>query len=117
MRSCYVEYLSPVKIAIADLCDYYGEGMIITRINTPIAFRGKGYGNTLLKRITADADAEGIVLFLEISPSDGLSFEQLKAWYLRNGFAYWKGIYRRLPQTPKGKSELQTVTSLPGNGG
>jgi len=81
----------------ADLCDYYGHGMILTRINVPIASRGKGVGSRLLDSILADADKDNITLFLEISPSNGLSYEQLEKWYLRKGFSPWNGVYRRLP--------------------
>jgi ribosomal protein S18 acetylase RimI-like enzyme len=96
MRSCYCIRLSQVNIAIADVCDYFGHGRIITRINVPAEFRGKGHGRDLLAQITRDADKEGVTLWLEISPSDGLDGDQLAAWYIRAGFMP-KGIYRRLP--------------------
>jgi predicted GNAT family N-acyltransferase len=97
MKSCYVIQVSPVRIAIADLCDYYGEGWIITRINVPMQFRGKGFGSELLKQICSDADKEKQTLFLEIQSSDGLSYRELEEWYLRYGFRNCKGIYKRNP--------------------
>ena len=36
MRSCYTESLSPTRLAIADVVDYYGLGKLITRINVPM---------------------------------------------------------------------------------
>lgn len=97
MKSCYWLKLSEFQIAIADLCDYYHRGWIITRINVPEMFRGSGHGRKLLELITKDADAEKVVLFLEPAASGGLTQEQLVAWYNRHGFKYSKGILRRLP--------------------
>jgi ribosomal protein S18 acetylase RimI-like enzyme len=98
MKSCYHIKLSVMNIAIADLCDYYNRGMIITRINVPAAYRGQGHARKLLSQITADADAEHIRLWLEIQASDGLNYDQLQAWYERNGFKYKRGIYQRSPR-------------------
>ncbi len=39
-----------------------------------------------MEEILFDADREGATMALTIAPSDGLSFEQLKAWYERLGF-------------------------------
>ena len=62
-----------------------------------MAHRGRGIARKLLAEILADADANGVTLWLEISPSDGLDYDQLKAWYKRHGF---KGncIYKRKPR-------------------
>lgn len=98
MKNCYTIQLSPTKIAIADLTDYYGEGLIITRINVPIQYRGLGHGSKLLDEICGEADMDGIKLHLEISPSDGLDYNQLDAWYRKRGFKY-RGIYIRKPRT------------------
>jgi predicted GNAT family N-acyltransferase len=102
MKSCYHILLSPAKTAILDNCDYYGLGRIITRINVPEGFRGKSVGTNLLTQIMKDADEEGVRLFLEISPSGGLSAEQLQDWYQRHGFFSWLGIYRRNPKVSNG---------------
>jgi predicted GNAT family acetyltransferase len=95
MKSCYVHESTR---SIADLCDYYGQGLLLTRINVPKASRGQGHARNLLTRILKDADTERVTLFLEISPSDGLDFFELEAWYMRNGFKRHGGLYRRLPQ-------------------
>ena len=94
MPSLY-RHLSPVALAVLDSCDYYGEGEIITRINVPKAYRGQGHGTSLLREACANADANGVNLWLEISSSDGLDYYQLKAWYIRHGFRNYRGIWRR----------------------
>ena len=98
MKNCYIIRLSSYRIAIADLTDYYNEGMMLTRINVPKEFRNIKYGTELLGAILTDADKDKVTLFLEISPSDGLDYDQLERWYLNHGFKHWKGIYRRKPK-------------------
>jgi predicted GNAT family N-acyltransferase len=78
--------------------DYYGIGKMITRINVPMMHHGEGHGTKVLAQILKDADAEKVNLYLEISPSDGLDYYQLEAWYLRHGFRHWMGVYRRKPK-------------------
>lgn len=99
-RNCFFEQLSDTRISIADICEYENLGWIITRINVPAEFRGTGAGTRLLKQITDDADEHGVTLWLEISPSDGLNYEELEAWYKRHGFRWYRGsfgIMRRRP--------------------
>lgn len=102
MKSCYYVKLSKTKIGIADLCDYYNKGMIITRIHVPDEHRNQGHGRKLLSKIISDADRTGTTLFLEISSYGDVSFEGLEKWYMRNGFKQWKGIYRRRPIRKEG---------------
>lgn len=77
-----------------------GKGMIITRINVPQKDRGKRFGTQLLNMILEDADKGSVTLFLEIGSSDGLSTEQLEAWYERHGFSRMPGqyIWKRSPK-------------------
>lgn len=102
MRTCYVDYETR---SIADLCDSremgLRSGMVITRINVPKESRGKGYGRKLLQQIIDDADAEGVYLYLEILASGGLIHDQLEAWYLRHGFKWTGGVYRRIPNAAR----------------
>lgn len=58
----------------------------INRINVPVLLQGKGHGNTLLRMVLDDADAEGVTLGLEISSSGPLSNERLEQWYADHGF-------------------------------
>jgi len=95
LKNCYIIKLSPVNIAIADLTDYFEKGMIITRINVPKEFRGKGFGRDLLNQILTDADKDGVTLYLEILASGEMSYMDLEAWYMRHGFKSWNGILRR----------------------
>lgn len=85
-------------LAVLDMSDYYGEGKIITRINVPEKFRGKGYGRQLLKQATDWADENGITLWLEINPYGQMTYDELEAWYKRNGFK-GHGIYKRRPKS------------------
>ena len=56
----------------------------------------KGHGTALLKQILSDADRESVDLYLEVSPSDGLSYDQLASWYKRHGFKELKlGLFKR----------------------
>jgi GNAT superfamily N-acetyltransferase len=85
MKTCYVDVETR---AIADLIKP-GELMpcwTISRINVPKEHRGNGHASALLKRIIADADAEGVELALAVSPSDGLGETALALWYGRYGF-------------------------------
>lgn len=99
----YYEETGTVRIAVLDLSRYYGQGYIISRINVPFDCRGQGFGTKLLKRITDAADREGQILWLEIQESDGLTYDQLEAWYKRHGFKWYRGtmgVMRRLPNSP-----------------
>ncbi len=81
----------PLGLAILDLTNYYNKGLIITRINVPDEHRGKGIGSQLLKSCCAAADEEGVDLWLEIAPTDGLDFHQLELWYTRHNFNWVRG--------------------------
>lgn len=97
MKSCFTIKLGLVNCAIADLCEYYGEGYLITRISVPEPWRGNGYGSQLLNEIITESDEKGIDLLLEVVPAINyrLDKDQLTAWYERHGFVHWKGIMRR----------------------
>jgi hypothetical protein len=86
MKDCYSQQLYPDKIAVLDLCPRPLGGMVITRINVPEGYRGRGIASKLLRECLDDADAEGVILWLAISPSDGLSYQALRNWYKRHGF-------------------------------
>lgn len=99
MKTCYVGY---DHRAIADLVKP-GEltaDWTITRINVPPGDdRGKGYGSKLLDSILEDADTERVILQLEVSSSDGLTYDQLVNWYKRRGFRQTNtGYMKRMPK-------------------
>lgn len=75
------------------------EGWVLTRINTPTAYRGRGAAGRLLLQILKDADQERETLYLEIVPSGAMGYAALRAWYQRHGFARWRRrVFRRLPR-------------------
>lgn len=74
--------------AVADLTMVDDGTWELNRINVPAASRGMGHGSRLLRRVTDDADAEGVALVLWINPYGPLDYETLAAWYKRNGFEH-----------------------------
>ena len=110
MKTVFYKKLSSLHIAIMDLtyCDLIPscKGYMINRINVPMnvdasgtpLYRGRGIGSELLRECIADADKEGVRLLLEINASNGLTREQLEAWYIRHGFKehqQYPGLYVR----------------------
>jgi len=74
--------------------------------------RGRGIGSHLLRTVCYDADQEGVMLRLTVSPFLGhlcLTEKQLIDWYARHGFySVNEPIFmERLPKTP--------VLRLPGS--
>jgi len=57
-----------------------------SRINVPQEYRRVGIGNSLLKAIINEAKELGISLVCEINPYGEMTYEQLKEWYMKNGF-------------------------------
>ena len=97
MKTCYIRKLSAVRIAILDCCPFEN-GFLITRVNVPHDYRGRGHASSLLRECTDSADAEQITLFLTIQPSDGLDYTQLEQFYTRHGFRQvYDNLYQRDP--------------------
>ncbi len=70
-------------------------------VNVVQQHRRQGYGSRLLGMVTADADMEGVVLYLQANPNytrNGLLLPALMAWYGRHGFEpYTPGLPSLLP--------------------
>ena len=84
MKSTYYE-IHEGRMALIDCCTISGVVMV-TRINTPPPLRQRGIATRLLRQCCADADAEGEVLELYVSPSGEMGSEDLAAWYTAHGF-------------------------------
>ena len=86
MKHLYHIRLSPTRVAVADLMELPCGCWMLTRINVPHGFRGRGHGSELLEEVLNDADAEEVTLKLTINPYGGLNYDQLQSWYERRGF-------------------------------
>lgn len=103
MKSSYSKIVGTMRLAVLDLspaCDEGMDGFIVNRVNTPHDHRGKGYARELMRECLADADAEGVTLYLWINPYGDMTYEQLSAWYIRCGFVVRSrmGLYVREPR-------------------
>jgi predicted GNAT family N-acyltransferase len=104
MKTCFTIKLSPFNMAILDIIEMPFLGHVITRINVPAGFRGKGHGRELLRQCIEAADAEHLPLYLNINPYGELTYKELKEWYSRYGFELWEEhYYRRLPRSDNQK--------------
>ena len=98
MKTAYYRRLeNPLGLAVMDLVPY-GGGYLITRINVPSAHRGRGIARAMIEECLADADRARRWLYLQVSPSDGLGYDALVAWYERCGFSQDElGLWYRRP--------------------
>ena len=96
-----------------DLHDEVGDATFISGFNVQPDLQGKGYGRKLLNTIIEWADTNGKRLALNPAASGGLTQEQLKDWYERNGFKYVGDYMVREPKgktTEAGTTEVSTTT-------
>lgn len=99
MKHLYYKELG-ARVAVCDASMVDDDTWEINRINVPAQSRGFGHASELLRRVTRDADDEGVVLVLYVYPSGGLDFDQLAKWYERHGFRWTsqdEGAMRRDP--------------------
>lgn len=90
MRTIYADPAHWTTINLMDMTDQI-DGWLITGVQVQKKFRGRGYASDLLDRVCAEADAEGVRLFLEISPDGtGLNDDVLDAFYRKHGFEQWE---------------------------
>lgn len=95
------QYIDPDTRVAVNLSNIRWDGIIepgvyeLNRVNTPTsAGRGQGHASRLLRHALADADAAKSIIWLWIGGSfDGLGHDQLRAWYLRLGFAPTRLIF------------------------
>lgn len=98
-----VENASPIRQAFEEIsslqyggecqfsCEIVGRNTIrIDRIETREESRGEGHASAIMKQITSIADQYGVILDLEVAPSQGggMDGEQLAEWYRRYGFEH-----------------------------
>lgn len=99
MKCVYSIRLDSLRVAVldtqpidVDLASMIGPGgFMITRINVPPRYRGRGHGSELLQMVCEDADYEGVSLVLEINPYGDMTYDQLLSWYSRYGFVQLEG--------------------------
>lgn len=115
--SYYTKLYNPYSLAVVDLV-YSSNGIfMIARINVPTAHRGNGIASELLRQVLEDADKEGVTLHLGVSPSNGLDYDQLVAWYKRYGFedSLIRGLLHRTPKVkylPIVDNEIKLASAL-----
>lgn len=88
MKHTYYVRISPLRLAVLDLCqqDLGSDVWDVTRVNVPPDCRRKGYASRLLREACEDADLEGVTLRLAIYGTGDMSDEDLAHWYARYGF-------------------------------
>lgn len=75
-----------------------GKVVYFNRINVSKEKRGLGIGNELLKSLLSECNNSNIAIMLEINPYGDLTYEQLKDWYIKNGFIDFQGIFWYIPK-------------------
>lgn len=93
MKDGYTAY--PIR-ATAHLMpfDTWEEGSwLLTSVEVGNEHRGKGVARGLMAQVLADADAEGVTLYLAVEPDGtGLGVSELMDWYKRCGFTSDSGL-------------------------
>lgn len=79
-----------------------GDAWFVQSIYVPPAMRSNGHGTALLRRVCADADAEGVTLALAVQPQGGkrsLIYGELVRWYTKHGFVLlYDNVMERRPR-------------------
>lgn len=109
MKHKYVKRLNKGQSALIVVTSH-GDGRMIDRINVPHAHREQGIASLLLYEVLADADREGVKLYLCISAGDGMTDKQLEEWYRRKGFEECGALtWVRYPNVSKAQEDLFTM--------
>lgn len=90
-------YMDAPTLSMINLSALEGDLYEVNRISVLAPHRGKGLGRRLMQEMTTDADAAGVTLVLDINPYGDMDYEQLSAWYSRNGFAFKNRRWYRHP--------------------
>jgi len=105
MNHSITERISTTHGSTADFVEvdeFFGPGLLMTRLLVPRGLRRQGYGNKLLKRVCIAADASETIIYVQPSPypDSPLQFAELVAWYERHGFKRApNGLWVRLHAT------------------
>lgn len=104
-----------VRRTWVQLSQWRGDLWCITSVDTQDPKeRGKGHATALMKQVLSEADAEGVNLFLGVSPSglpETLDGPALTAWYERLGFVK---VHRDMPGIMyRGKGNLDLTLTKP----
>lgn len=92
MREHYMHQATRSIISLSPPTYSTHPGWTICRVSVLPQHRGQGHASQLMRDVTADADRDGVTLYLDIQPDhspESLSFEELYKFYARNGFKAW----------------------------
>jgi ribosomal protein S18 acetylase RimI-like enzyme len=79
-------YTVPGVRATANTLQFAPDSWILTGVEVAEGARGVGAGEALLRQVCADADAEGVTLYLSVQPDRETDEARLRTWYERWGF-------------------------------
>lgn len=80
---------------------------LLARIFVPPTLRGRGYGRRVLEEVCADADSEGVELWLQVEPDDPNDEEWVVALYRSVGFEWDEDHMTRAPRTTNEREEIE----------
>lgn len=81
-------------------------------LEVPAEDRRQGLATTLMERTASEADGAGIVLFIHVQPFDeGLTLDQLEAFYAKFGFVVIQERPRLMARQPKRNPGLRQAIS------
>lgn len=105
MRNCYTIPLGHT-CAIADLTEIGERHYELNRINVPVQYRRRQYGTILMQIVLADADKEGVTIYLWINGTagglTGMNEAELRNWY--TSFGWITNQDGSMTRPPKGQS-------------
>lgn len=108
MKKSYTSACEHASVQLAN----YGEYCEVFNVFTDKEFRGRGLQRELWGELLADADAENMVLMLNVGVGarSGLQHWQLREWYERLGFDFFGGT--RMVREPGASALLELLEDL-----